>query len=277
MVKAFATVPAGADAPLAEPAKSAKATQPVLPAIAAIPATPAKPIPQPGRAAPPGTATLATGLYDQLRRDLLGGTLAPGSRLAIEALCERYATSQTPLREALNRLTADGLVQRREQRGFAVAAISAQDLAEITQARCWLEAIALRESMAAHSIAWEEALVLAHHRLARAPRSLSAEHFDDNPDWEPLHRAFHRALISGCGSRWLLGFCEQLADQHHRYRRLSAPRSFTTRGVTDEHQALLSAALSGNADQAVALLAAHFERTAQVIRDDPALFARRGG
>jgi DNA-binding GntR family transcriptional regulator len=221
-----------------------------------------------------GAATRATSLYDQLRTDLLDGWLVPGSKLAIEALSERYASSQTPLREALNRLVADGLVQRREQRGFVVAGISAHDLAEITKTRGWLEAIALRESIAAHGTAWEEALVLAHHRLAKTPRSLDARRFIDNPEWEPLHRAFHRALISGCGSRWLLGFCEQLADQHHRYRRLSAPRAFAKRGVAGEHQQLLAAALAGQADEAVALLQAHFERTARLILDDPTLFGQ---
>jgi DNA-binding GntR family transcriptional regulator len=220
-------------------------------------------------------ATLATSLYDQLRSDLLAGLHEPGSRLAIEALCARYATSQTPLREALNRLTADGLVQRREQRGFAVAAISPADLDEITRTRCWLEEIALRESMAARGSAreaWEEALVLAHHRLARTPRSLREDRFEDNPAWEPLHRAFHHALISGCGSRWLLGFCDRLADQHHRYRRLSAPRAFHKRAVKGEHLALLEAALAGDADKVVALLRAHFQRTAKVILDDRTLF-----
>ena len=222
-----------------------------------------------------GTATRATSLYDQLRADLLGGEPEPGSKLAIEALAERYETSATPLREALNRLVSDGLVERREQRGFVVAAISAVDLAEITKTRCWLEEVALRESIAARTTAWEEALVLAHHRLARTPRSLSERVFKDNPEWEPLHRAFHRALIAGCGSRWLLNFCEQLADQHHRYRRLSAPRGFTKRGVKSEHQQLLEAAVEGRADEAVALLRAHFERTAKIIRDDPGLFAQR--
>ena len=218
-----------------------------------------------------GAPTLATTLYDQLRTDLLAGLHEPGGRLAIEALCERYATSQTPLREALNRLVADGLVLRREQRGFAVSEVSADDLVEITRTRCWLEEIALRESIAARCPAWEEALVLAHHRLARTPRSLREDTFEDNPLWEPLHRAFHRALISGCGSRWLLGFCDQLADQHHRYRRLSAPKAFARkRGVKGEHQALFDAAVAGDADQAVALLRAHFERTARVILGDTA-------
>jgi len=220
-----------------------------------------------------GAATRATSLYDQLRTDLLAGELEPGSKLAIEALAEHYATSATPLREALNRLVSDGMVERREQRGFVVAGISASDLAEITKTRCWLEEIALRESIAAHTTEWEEALVLAHHRLAKTPRSLATDHFEDNPEWEPLHRAFHRALIGGCGSRWLLGFCEQLADQHHRYRRLSAPRAFAKRGVKNEHQQLLDTALAGRADDAVALLRQHFERTARIIRDDPKLFA----
>ena len=95
-----------------------------------------------------GTATRATSLYDQLRADLLAGELEPGTKLAIEALAEHYETSATPLREALNRLVSDGLVERREQRGFVVSAISAEDLAEITKTRCWLEEVALRESIA---------------------------------------------------------------------------------------------------------------------------------
>jgi DNA-binding GntR family transcriptional regulator len=222
-----------------------------------------------------GAATRATNLYEQLRTDLLDGALEPGSKLAIEALSECYSTSATPLREALNRLVADGLVEKLEQRGFAVAGISADDLAEITKTRCWLEEIALRESIAAHSTGWEEALVLAHHRLARTPRSLSDERFEDNPDWEPLHRAFHRSLVAGCGSRWLLNFCDQLADQHQRYRRLSAPRAFAKRGVKSEHQQLMEAAITGRADEAVVLLRAHYQRTAKIILDDPRLFARR--
>ena len=219
-----------------------------------------------------GTATRATSLYDKLRADVLSASLEPGSRLAIEALAERYDSSTTPLREALNRLVADGLVERREQRGFAVARVSAEDLAEITKARCWLESIALRESIAARNQAWEEDLALAHHRLLRTPRSLSESRFDDNPDWEPRHRAFHRALIAGCGSRWLLSFCDQLADQHQRYRRLSAARAFRKRPVAGEHQAIMDAAIEGRTDEAVALLCAHIQRTGAILREDPKLF-----
>src|SRR5690606_19392147 len=125
-------------------------------------------------------------------------------------------------REALNRLAADGLVERRDQRGFVAAGISRQDLKELTDTRCWLEEVAIRQAMARRDPAWEEGIVLAHHRLQRTPRSLQAPQFEDNPAWELAHRDFHRALIQGCGSRWLIGFCEQLADQLYRYRKLVA-------------------------------------------------------
>lgn len=219
-----------------------------------------------------GTETRATSLYDRLRTDLLRGALEPGSRLAIDALASHYATSTTPLREALNRLVADGLVERREQRGFAVASVSAADLAEITKARCQLEELALRDSIAARNPEWEDAVALAYHRLTRTPRSLSENRFDDNPEWEPRHRAFHRALIAGCGSRWLISFCDQLADQHQRYRRLSAARAYRTRPVADEHRAIMDAAIEGRAEDAVALLRGHIERTGNILMDDPALF-----
>ncbi len=222
---------------------------------------------------PSHTLTLATNLHELIRADLLGGRFDPGSKLAIDAIASRYSAGQTPVREALNRLTSEGLVERRDQRGFAVAKVSADDLIEITLTRCWLEEIALRQSIARRDTEWEERLVLAHHRLTRTPRSLSSTRFENNPEWEPLHRAFHEALIGGCGSRWLIGFCNQLADQLFRYRQLSVRRAFPKRHERDEHKAIVDAAVAGDADTAVALLQSHYQRTADMIRNDPDLFA----
>jgi DNA-binding GntR family transcriptional regulator len=176
------------------------------------------------------------------------------------------------LREALNRLTADGLVECREQRGFSVADISRNELVELTKTRCWVESLALRESIAASTPQWEEQLLLAGHRLGKTPRSLKSEQFEDNPEWERLHRAFHRTLIGNCGSQSLIAFCGQLADQLYRYRRLSIQKAFLSRHVADEHQAIMSAVLSGGTDQAVALLAAHYQQTAEVILRDRRIF-----
>ena len=99
-------------------------------------------------ASPIASSTQASTVYDRLREDLLSGRLEPGRKLQMRFLTETYQTGQTPLREALNRLTADGLVECREQRGFYVASISRNELVELTKTRCWVESLALRESMA---------------------------------------------------------------------------------------------------------------------------------
>ncbi|SFL79810.1 transcriptional regulator, GntR family [Bradyrhizobium sp. NFR13] len=224
-------------------------------------------------ASPPSSSTQASTVYDRLREDLLSGRLEPGRKLQMRFLTDLYQTSQTPLREALNRLSADGLVDCREQRGFYVAEISRSELAELTKTRCWVESLALRESMAASTQQWEEQLLLAQHRLGRTPRSLNAEYFEDNPEWERLHRIYHRTLIGNCGSQSLIAFCGQLADQLYRYRRLSIRKVFPSRHVTDEHQAIMTAVLGGDADRAVELLTAHYRQTAEVILQDKQIFA----
>ncbi|MGC2454659.1 MAG: GntR family transcriptional regulator [Pseudolabrys sp.] len=221
----------------------------------------------------PAPSTQTINVYDRLREDLLSGRLEPGRKLQMRFLTEAYQVGQTPLREALNRLTAEGLVDSHEQRGFYVTQISRSELEELTKTRCWVESLALRQAMAASTPQWEEALVVAHHRLSRTPRSLNAEQFEDNPEWERLHRIFHRTLIAQCGSRSLIAFCDQLADQLYRYRRLSIQKAFPGRHVADEHHAIVNAALSGDADKAAALLTDHFTATAEVILKDKTIFA----
>lgn len=236
-------------------------------------------------------STLATVVYERLRRDILGGALRPGQKLQVEFVRDRYRVGNSPVREALSRLSSDGLVDRREQRGFYVASISADDLRELIKTRCWVEAIALRESIAARTPEWEEGLVLALHRLSRVPRSLNSESLPTNsatnpgttnPEWERLHRAFHIALIRNCGSRWLLAFCEGLIDQAYRHRQLAVAKIYPERNEAEEHRAIVQAAIEGDAETAVRELEAHFQRTAKIILEcmdaasQPAAPPRRG-
>ena len=123
----------------------------------------------------------------------------------------------------------------------------------------------MRESIAARSAAWEEGIVLAYHRLSRTPRSTSRTQYKANPAWEPLHREFHRSLIAACGSRWLLNFCMQLADQSYRYRQLAFKRAFPLGNDTDGHRAIMQAAIDGDADKAVRLLQSPVRFTADTI------------
>lgn len=213
-------------------------------------------------------ATRATSIYERLKADILSATLEPGRKLQLRFLMDHYDAGQTPLREALNRLTTEDLVIGKEQRGFFVKPISLEELGELTKTRCWVEGLALRESISNATPAWEEMLLVSHHRLDRAPRSLDPERFESNPEWERLHRAFHAHLISGCGSRPLIGFCEQLADRLNRYRALSSRKAFRVRKVSQEHADILKAVLDRDSDTAANLLQQHYEQTAEFIRAD---------
>lgn len=218
-------------------------------------------------------ATLATSIYERLKADILSTALEPGRKLQLRFLMQHYEAGQTPLREALNRLSSEELVIGKEQRGFFVKPISLEELRELTKTRCWVEGLALRESMANNAptnsaSSWEEELLVAHHRLERMPRSLNPDHFEDNPEWERLHRAFHALLIGRCGSRPLISFCEQLADRLFRYRALSIRKAFRERKVNDEHTRILKAVLDRDVAEAVHLLQQHYERTAAIIEAD---------
>ena len=214
---------------------------------------------------PDGVAgTLASSVYDMMRQDILKGDLPPGEKLRVEYLRDRYGVGASPIREALNRLSVDGVVVRVDQKGFRVAEVSVAELDELIKTRCWLEETAIRESIAAGDDAWEERLVLAFHRLSKTPRSSDQVTYAMNPDWEVLHRAFHLALIGACGSRWLISYCEQLNDLADRYRQLAA---YPRRNELDEHKAIMDAAVNRKPDDAVEVLVDHYRRTADIIRD----------
>ena len=211
--------------------------------------------------------TLIGSAYERLRADVLSGNWAPGQKLGIETLREHYKTGATPVREALNRLSAEGWVLHLEQRGFAVAPVSEEALRELAQTRIWVETMAIRKSMQRKDAAWEERVVLALHRLSKMPRSLSTERYDENQAWEKLHRAFHMTLVEHCASRWLLAFCEQLYDQAYRYRQLAVKRAYKKRNELAEHRALVDAIVAADADAACAALEAHYMRTTRIILD----------
>src|SRR5512139_2316673 len=122
-----------------------------------------------------GPGTLASAAYVRLRREVMTAQLLPGQKLNIRQLCSRYETGLSPVREALNRLLRDGLVTQADQQGFRVAPIGIQQLDELTRTRCWLNELALRESIMHGDASWEESVLLACHRLLRSPRESSDE------------------------------------------------------------------------------------------------------
>jgi GntR family transcriptional regulator, carbon starvation induced regulator len=211
------------------------------------------------------TPTLARRVMELLRRDILTGVLPPGSRLRIEGLRERYGVGASPLREALSQLAAEELVVRVDQRGFRVALAEPETLLDLIETRCLVETAALRASIASGDAVWEERVLVAHHRLARSPRSAELDRFVPNPEWEAHHHGFHLALLAGCGAKALLAFCADLQNRALRFRRLSNRIAWPQRDVLAEHKAICEAAIARRADEASALLDAHYRRTGQFL------------
>ena len=205
--------------------------------------------------------------YERLRADLLACRLCPGERLRINDLCVALGVSLSAVREALSRLTAEGLVVAEPQRGFRAAPISDAELRDLTAVRIEIETLCLRRSLAAGDVGWEERLVAAHHRLSRTPaRDVDDPHRVAEP-WAEAHAAYHAALVAGCDSPWLLRLRGILYAQTERYRRLSVPLARMERDLPREHREIMEAALARDVDGACALLASHFELTSTILLD----------
>lgn len=213
----------------------------------------------------PVKATAASTAFATIRGEILDGTLPPGQRLKIDALCKRLDSSINPVREALNRLSAEGLVRLEDQRGFSVAPVSLDEWRELVRGRCLVEGAALREAIANRTPEWEEGIILALHWLSRTPRFADDTTRKTNPEWEPRHHAFHNALLVTCKSRMVLEFCEDLRDRSDRYRRVAALSPKARKTYSEEHRQIADAAIAGDADGAVGLLTTHYQRTLEVV------------
>lgn len=193
--------------------------------------------------------------YKTLHGMIVTGALKPGEKLKIDGMRKLLDTGASPIREALSLLTSDNLVERIDQRGFRTAPVSAENFREILKLRCVLEDLALRESLERSTQEWEEAVVLAHHRMQRAQ-----DNGDEN--YESLHKAFHMALFSNASSPILQKFCSQLYDLNIRYRFLAGKAlDYQQRDVAEEHAGILEAVIGRDADLASARLLKHYQLT----------------
>ncbi|KRC84901.1 GntR family transcriptional regulator [Achromobacter sp. Root83] len=215
--------------------------------------------------------TLSEQVYRLLRRDIMSGAFAPGQSLRLEVLRQRYGSSFSPIREALNRLRSERMVINTTSRGFSIAPLSVEEMWDACETRILIDCDALRRSLAHADDAWEARLVGAYHALTLAVQragkaSPPAEDLEEL--LEARHLDFHHALIGACRSRWLLDLSTQLYAQTERYRRparAGATAYGPERDVDDEHRQLLDAAISRDVDGSVAMLAAHYRKTAQFI------------
>jgi GntR family transcriptional regulator, carbon starvation induced regulator len=215
----------------------------------------------------PSANTLTEQVLARLREDILSGDLAASQKLRVQDLSRRYGVGASPLREALSRLTADGLVANESNRGFRVASVSVAEFLDVTENRRRIESLALERSIKAGDDAWEGRVLADYHQL----RKLEASHLSNSKlndpafEWERRHRNFHQALISACPSPWLLHFDRLLVYQFDRYRRMVTLKAGSTRNGREQERALVDAALARDARAASRILCTHIDDSAAAI------------
>jgi len=222
---------------------------------------------EPARRAP--AQTISEKAYTLLRGDIISGALAPGAKLRLQTLQERYGLGLSPIREALMLLCGEDLVSNEGQRGFSVSRLSKKDLLDLMSARVSIESTLLADAIANGDDEWGANIHAAYYRLTKAKLPSGAADADAIETWESAHRRFHFALTAAATSRWLLRIDEQLFDHAERYRRIRLAYPISAeqleRDIMAEHKALMDAVLDRNTEAATALLSEHLMQTARAL------------
>jgi DNA-binding GntR family transcriptional regulator len=174
--------------------------------------------------------TLSDGVYEALREHIFAQRIAPGSKLNIDALARDLDVSQTPVREALARLEAEGLISKEPLRGYTVKPLlDDAELADLYEARLILEPQAARlaatRATDAHIAELERLDILLRQPSAGASYS-EIKTFAGND------AAFHAVLAEATGNDYLRSAILRLQSHLHLSRR------YFHRGIADAFQAL---------------------------------------
>lgn len=202
-------------------------------------------------ARPLNLATLAEQVYRHLRQEILNDAFSPNEPLPEKALADHLNVSRVPVREALHRLAADGLVTLRPRQGAFVSTLSPRQFLDAYRVREALEELAI-------TLALPNLVAADLDELARLQADMRYHAANDDIDaFFAANRGFHTLFIERSANDYLKGIYFPLMDQmrHHISSSLGL-RGGLDRSI-DEHQAILDAVRSGDAPEAARLLREH--------------------
>ena len=204
-------------------------------------------------------SSVADRVYAALRERILAGDIPHHSRLHQEQLSEELGVSRTPLREALGRLAADGLVELLPQRGARVADITPADMETSYGARLVIEPAAAALAAKQHT----------PEDLAEMRRAI-ADHRRRTSDVQAVfvaNRDFHLAVVKASGNPFLLRFCEQLWVRRlglRVYEEQREPPEFIAADA-DWHERIADAIEAGDARAAERDMRRHIDEAMQLL------------
>ena len=213
--------------------------------------------------APLETRSLADLAHEQLRTMILSGRLGPRQELRQELLAGELGISRTPLREALNRLASEGLVEFRPRRSAVVAEATRADAEADYEARRIIEPAAARLAAARRD---PEALAALNAALHMADET------GDDPERRfEASRAFHQALVAAAGNRHLARFADELwsgrlAPYAHA-RQAGVPDRL--RRDREEHAAIAKLVACGDGEGTARAVESHLEAALAAFLETP--------
>ncbi|CAN5235478.1 GntR family transcriptional regulator [soil metagenome] len=199
--------------------------------------------------------------YATLRDDILEWRLLPGTVLGEVEQAAQLGISRTPLREALARLTADGLVEALPGRGLVVTATSVESVVELFEVREALESKAAALAAQRRDPAVFEAL----REEFRASGALLAD--PTRHEYYDLVRRFDEAMDRAVGNSYLVSTLAGLRTHIARVRRLAHDNPDRLVAAAAEHLLIVEAVVAGDADLARSATVVHLHRSLNTILD----------
>lgn len=191
-------------------------------------------------------------VYEAIRDAIVEGRIAADEQLVQEQLAVELGVSRTPVRDALNRLSHEGLVRAVLGRGYQVIDLTDQDINDVFLVRERLEMLAVEQS-AGRLTPLQQARARTNIEEMRAtdPADVAAQY--------ELNRRFHQTIIEPCGNAILLGLLDQLWDLpvSRRITKSYLRDAANVAHMVDEHDAILLAAADGDIPRLLELSRAH--------------------
>ena len=184
--------------------------------------------------------------YSWLRERILSGALPPGTELRQERIAKKFGISRVPIREAMSRLQAEGLVELRPRRGFAVTSLDLSQIVEIFELRMVIEEHALMTA----TVLRNERDIAETQAILAAMNNLDRNHTNYLAQWAELNRQYHMRLIASAKRERLAKIASNLSDAVEPYVRIESHLTGEVEQAELQHLAIFEAFRQGDADRA---------------------------
>ena len=196
------------------------------------------------------TSSLVDQLYDIMKEKIVSLQLKLGEKIDVQELAEQFGVSQTPVRNALNRLSQNGLVNTRARVGYYVVNLSAEDITEIYDLRRMFEDYALEATI--ENIKFDEL-----RRLKQKMQRIQGKIDEKTTEFEETDRELHLLIIKNSNNKRLQSLFSQIYD----FVRISISMGLEWKESLKEHIALVEALQEKDLARAKEILKKHIDNS----------------